>query len=266
VARLIAQQPSKPTRYVEPFAGGAGVGLSLLYNEYVDEIVLNDLDEGVAAFWRAVFEYPDELTSLVRSCRPSVDEWHVQHNRYMTKAGSDLELGFATFFLNRTNRSGILDGRPIGGFDQSGKWGIDARFNREELAARIQRIARYATRVTVCEEDGIALARRCLKDRQTFIYADPPYLNKSDDLYLNALTWDDHFRLAGFLRQGDCWFLTYDDDPRVPGVLYEGHRCAVFDIAHTAAVQHIDREYAVFADDLSVTSLEGLGRNATYLS
>lgn len=154
---------------------------------------------------------------------------------------------------------------PIGGYDQKGRWGIGARYNADELADRIRRIARYASRVTVCEEDGIDLTRRYLDDPHAFIYADPPYLTKADDLYLNALTWGDHQRLAGYLRGADSWFLTYDEVSRVPEDLYTGLRCAVFDIAHTAAVQHIGREYAVFADSLAVGSLDGLGRNAAFV-
>jgi DNA adenine methylase len=264
VGRLIAAQPSKPNRYVEPFAGGAGVALHLLMNEYVDEVVLNDLDKGVAAFWRAVFEHTDELTSLVRTCRPSVDEWQIQHERYASKSGDDLELGFATFFLNRTNRSGILNARPIGGLDQQGKWLIDARYDAERLAERIRAVASYSTRVTVCEQDGIELTREVLADRRSFIYADPPYLKKADDLYLNALTWKDHARLARYLRRGRGWFLTYDQDDRVPTELYPGLRCASFEIAHTAAVQHVGREYGVFAKGLVVKSLKGL-RDATFI-
>jgi DNA adenine methylase len=262
----MAQQSTPALRYVEPFAGGAGVALSLLFDEYVDEIVLNDLDKGVAAFWRSVFEHTEDFAGLVRHCRPTIDEWQTQHERYAAKSGDDVELGFATFFLNRTNRSGILSARPIGGFDQTGKWGIAARYDAERLAARIERIAAYRTRVTVCEEDGVALARRSVKQKRTFVYADPPYLQKADDLYLNTLTWKDHERLALQLREADGWFLTYDVDPRVPEELYKGRRCAIFDIAHTAATQHVGREYAVFADSLIVNSLRGLGRNAKFLN
>jgi DNA adenine methylase len=265
VGGLLAAQPSKPNRYVEPFAGGAGVALSLLYNEYVDEVVLNDLDKGVAAFWRAVFEHTDDLTKLVQTCRPTVDEWHVQHDRYTRKVGGDLELGFATFFLNRTNRSGILNARPIGGLDQSGQWAIDARFKADRLADRIRFIASYGSRVTLCEEDGIALIKRHVGDPRSFVYADPPYLNQGDDLYLNTLTWEDHVRLAKHLRSRSGWFLTYDNDPRVAKELYSGLRCASFEIAHTAAVQYVGRECAVFADSLVVKTLRGLGRRARYV-
>lgn len=262
VGELISQQRTSFTRYVEPFAGGAGVALSLLVNEYVDEIVVNDLDKGVAALWRSMIDHTDEFTELVSKCRPSVNEWHIQRDRYITNTGNDVELGFATFFLNRTNRSGIIGAGPIGGFNQMGKWKIDARFESDRLIDRIKFIARYRSRITVCEEDGIELTRRHVGDKCTFIYADPPYLQKADDLYLNTLTWADHQRLADSLRNAQGWFLTYDVDERVPSELYQGLRCAVFDIAHTAAIQHVGREYAVFADSLIVSNLDGLGRNA----
>lgn len=265
VAQLLEAQPRRPSVYVEPFAGGAGVALRLLHDEYVDEVVLNDLDAGIAAFWRSVFNQPIELIELVKSCTPSLDEWHRQRAVYVDTAGSDLELGFATLFLNRTNRSGILTARPIGGLRQSSKWSLDARWNPEQLAARIQRSARYSTRVTICEDDGIAVTTRHLRAADTFVYADPPYIAKADGLYLDTLGPDDHKRLAATLRAADRWLLTYDAHPEVLE-LYQGLRCAVFGIKHTAAVQHIGREYAVFPDSLVVPSLGRLGRgDARYL-
>lgn len=265
VANLIKRQPNPPTTYIEPFAGGGAVGLRLLHAEVVDEVVLNDLDPGVAAFWRAVMSDTSELTSLIRCCKPTIDEWHAQHERHAAASGDDVELGFATFFLNRTNRSGILDARPIGGFDQSGRWGIGARYNGAELAERIERIARYGTRITVSETDGIALVREHVCDTQSFIYADPPYLRDGDHLYLNTLRWPDHVRLAKYLRRGGRWLVTYDDDPRVRNDLYPDMRCAIFAIAHTAAARHVGRERAVFADALVVDKLDGLGQRPRFL-
>lgn len=265
VGNLIKEQPTRPTTYVEPFAGGGAVALRLLYNEVVDEVILNDLDPGVAAFWRAVMNQPTELTALIRSCKPTIDEWHVQQERHASPSGDDVELGFATFFLNRTNRSGILDARPIGGFNQKGDWGIAARYNGVELAERVERIARYGSRITIREMDGVELIRQHISESRCFIYADPPYLGDGERLYLNTLTWADHVRLAEHLHSGGRWLLTYDDDPRVPRELYVGLRCAVFDIAHTAAVRHVGREHAVFADSLVVSSLRGLGYRTRFL-
>jgi DNA adenine methylase len=228
-------------------------------DEYVDEVVLNDLNPGIAAFWRCVFSETDDLIALILACDVSVEEWHRQRAVYASSKASDLELGFATFFLNRTNRSGILDARPIGGLDQSGKWGIDARFDKGRLADRIRWIAKYASRVTICEDDGIDLIGRSLSEEGAFVYADPPYLVHGDDLYLDTLRWEDHLRLADLLRAADGWLLTYDADPRITSDLYVGLRCAAFQTSHTAAVQHVGQEYAVFADSLRVPSLEGLG-------
>lgn len=265
VGNLISHQPHTLSTYVEPFAGGAGVALRLLFNEVVDEVVLNDLEPGVAAFWRAVFSRTDELVELVRHCRPTIDEWHTQHERHLAARGDDVELGFATFFLNRTNRSGILDARPIGGYDQSGGWGIAARYNAAALAERVSRIGRYRNRVTVQERDGVDVIREHASNERAFIYADPPYLAKGDHLYLNTMVWSDHVRLAEDLRMGGYWLLTYDADPRVLETLYPRFRCAVFDIAHTAAAHHVGHEHAVFAPSLSVGRLDGLGHNPQWL-
>lgn len=261
VASLIAAQPRRASRYVEPFAGGAGVGLSLLFHEHVDEIVLNDIDVGIAAFWRALFSEPDEFIARVRNAEVTIDEWHRQREVHLRRPDDDISLGFATFFLNRTNRSGILGGRPIGGLNQTGKWLIDARYDGERLAERIRRLSTFASRVTICSEDGINLVGRELADDDAFIYIDPPYLQKGDDLYLDTLQWEDHERLAAVLADARGWFLTYDHDPRVLR-LYPHLRCASFGIAHTAGVQHVGREYAVFAAGLVLPPLSGLGHEA----
>jgi DNA adenine methylase len=260
VANLLRRQEPRPRRYVEPFAGGAGVGLRLLVDEHVDEIVINDLNPGIAAFWRSVFRRPDDLLERLAGCEVSVDEWRRQREVYLAEPKDDVELGFALFFLNRTNRSGILDGRPIGGYEQTGRWKIDARFDRQGLETRLNALAQYGSRVVVGEVDGIDLIEQHLGDEESFIYADPPYLDKGDHLYLDTLRWDDHVRLAQLLRRGGRWLLTYDADPRITEDLYAEFRCAQFNMTHSAAVQHVGQEYAVFAPTLRVPTLDGLGK------
>lgn len=259
VASLLELQSPRPTRYVEPFAGGAGVGLRLLVDEYVDEVLINDLNPGIAAFWRAVFEHPTALLDRLDECDVTIDEWRRQREVYLGEPKHDADFGFALFFLNRTNRSGILDARPIGGYDQSGAWKIDARFDKPGLAERIEALSQYGSRVLIRESDGIDLISEYLHDSSAFVYADPPYLGKGDHLYLDTMDWSDHERLARLFKEGGNWFLTYDADPRVINDLYLGCRCAEFTLSHSAAVQHIGREFAVFAPSLRLSSLEGLG-------
>ena len=256
-------QGSRISRYAEPFAGGAGAALRLLVDEFVDEIVINDLDKGIAAFWRSILNQSDEFLARLRTCPLTVIEWRRQQSIYQSRSGNDLDLGFATFYLNRTNRSGILTARPIGGLDQRGKWKIDARFNRGELAERITRIARYRDRITVEERDGLDFLRDHLSDNGCLFYVDPPYLTKGGDLYLDTLSWDDHVSLAKLLKPSKVgWMLTYDADPRVFTDLYPNTRVASFGIAHTAAKQLVGVEYAVFGNSLKLPDLALLGSNA----
>jgi DNA adenine methylase len=266
LGRLIAGQAKPAATYVEPFAGGAGAALRLLYDEYVDRIVLNDLDAGVAAFWRSVFHRTHELATRIEGAEVTVDAWHEHRAVYQARATitDDVGLGFSTFFLNRTNRSGILSARPIGGLKQTGPWRIDARFNRASLAWRIRELGHYRNRVTVLQEDGLDVIE-AHGGAKHFIYADPPYLDRGSDLYLNTLTWADHERLARMLTSSRArWMVTYNHDDRVHH-LYPRQRRAAFSIAHTAAHPHVGRELAVFSSLLEVSDLGRLGRNAAFV-
>lgn len=256
--RLIESQDRPPRQYAEPFAGGGGAALRLLQEETVDYIHLNDLNPGIAAFWRAALDYPDQFCNRIRTVPLTIDEWFLQRDIYAHPTiRDDFELGFATFYLNRTNRSGILDARPIGGFDQSGHWKIDARFNRGPLCARIQAIADMRHRIYVTELEGLDFLRGLQETVDgVFVYADPPYLVQGEGLYLHAFDAEDHVALAQLLAEAAFpWMLTYDDDPRITQRLYAGGRCATFDIAHTAHRQHVGKEAIIYSADLVIPDL-----------
>jgi DNA adenine methylase len=225
----------------------------------VDRIHLNDLNPGIAAFWRASLDLPNQFCRAIREVPLTIDQWHRQSEIYASHAErDDFELGFATFFLNRTNRSGILDAGPIGGFEQLGRWKIDARFNREGLCERIQTLADMRHRIHVTESDALAFLNS-IRDlsRDVFVYADPPYLVQGEGLYLHAFEADAHLELAKVLASAEFpWILTYDDDPRITNLLYRGGRCATFDIAHTAHHQHVGTEAVIFSEKLIVPDLE----------
>jgi len=270
MASLIRSQPSRATYYAEPFAGGAGAALRLLADEVVRAVLINDLSPGIAAFWRSQFMHADELADRIERAVVSIDEWHNQRDIFMNADDhDDLSLGYATFFLNRCNRSGILNARPIGGLKQEGKWKIDARFNRKELADRVRYLGGFKRRVSVSQSDGrdFLSSIEYLGDR-VFIYVDPPYLGQGDDLYMNSLSAADHSKLSAQLRQSACpWMLTYDVDDKVTTELYAGLRIARFDIAHTAQRQHVGRELLVFSSKLSVSSIQVLaGANAAWIA
>lgn len=267
--RLINAQTPRPAHYAEPFAGGAGAALKLLADDVVDEIHLNDLNPGIAAFWRSITTAPEDFCELIDATSVDLEEWHRQREIYYAgETGNDLSLGFATFYLNRTNRSGILHAGPIGGLEQKGKWKIDARYNKAGLIQRVKAVARLSSRIHVTQLEGLKfLEKVSTLDSNVFIYADPPYIVQGDGLYLHAFDESAHVDLADKLAgTRSPWMLTYDDDPRITDILYNNVRSARFPIAHTAHKQHIGTEAVIYSDTINVPDLElTTGRAAEWI-
>lgn len=207
----------------EPYAGGAGASLSLLYLEETPDIYINDADPAIRDFWWAIVHRPQPFFDLLSSTRVNMAEWRRQRDVYRSSASSRLRRGFSAFYLNRCNRSGIIiDGGPIGGVKQSGKWKLNARFNKAELRRRCEKVAEYADRIHVSGLDGIEFIQRLNADRTLFLI-DPPYFVKGPLLYLNTLDENYHHDLALALKSlpDAAWVLTYDDCAEVRG-LYRG--------------------------------------------
>ena len=240
--------------YVEPYAGGAGAALGLLITGQVHRIVINDLDPAVFSFWMAVVNYPVEFSKLIDDAALTVDEWSRQKEIYQEASREDhLRLGFATFYLNRTNRSGVLNGGPIGGMDQTGNYKIDARFNKNTLVERIRLIGLHAKRISVTNLDGMSVIKKYARRANTLIYADPPYFNKAGTLYLNSFTDGDHTALAACLNKLSefKWVLTYDNVPQITE-LYSERRRELISLNYSAHRVVKAKEVMVFSDTLAV--------------
>ncbi len=242
--------------YIEPYAGGAGAGMALLVTGQVERVVINDLDPAIYAFWSTLVGDPDGLIARIEKAKLSVPEWKRQRKVYLDCDLSDLDtLGFATFYLNRTNRSGVLNGGPIGGLDQSGNYKIDARFNRSQLAERVRVLGLYADQISVSSCDGRSVIKKHGRSRKAFIYADPPYFEKAGSLYLNAFNEENHRQLARTLN--DCasgsWLLTYDDVPQVHE-LYAERRRRTFELNYSAHRVTKATEIAVLSDGIADVS------------
>lgn len=252
--QIIRDNNLTSSTYVEPYAGGAGAALGLLVSGQVASIAINDLDPAVYAFWRSVVDEPDEFSRRVRAVDLTVKEWEKQREIYDTASRDDLlRLGFATFYLNRTNRSGVLNGGPIGGKDQTGNYKIDARFNRDTLLERIRLIGLHASRITVTNQDGRETIKQHADNPNAFIYADPPYFEKAGSLYMNAFEANDHEDLATCLNGVTVarWILTYDNVPQV-GQLYSERRSRLFSLNYSAHRVTKAQEVMVFSDSLTI--------------
>lgn len=233
--------------FAEPFAGGAGASLTLLYLEETHEIYINDADPCIFAFWWTITNRPIPFMKLLECTPVTVGEWRRQRKIYRENRSSRLRRGFSAFFLNRCNRSGIImNGGPIGGIDQKGKWRVDARFNKKELLRRCGRVAEYSERISTSNMDGIDLIED-LQSFNVFFFIDPPYVKKGPSLYMNGLSLDYHRSLSVKLKsmQEDAWVLTYDDCPDV-WAMYEGWAAIrPFSLRYTAAVNTEGRELLI---------------------
>lgn len=218
-------------RIAEPFAGGAGVSCNLLLDERVDYVNLNDVDRGVSGFWAIALRYPNVFIEKIKSVELSVEEWERQRELY--RNGNCLEAGFAAFFLNRVNYSGILSANPIGGLDQSGKNKIDARFNREELIKKIEALSVKRNRVGVTAQSFQHFIPAFDKT-PTLLYVDPPYWKQGDKLYPCYMKRADHVLLRDLLAKLESpWLLSYDDVPEIRE-LYRDFQIEKVDVRYSA--------------------------------
>jgi DNA adenine methylase len=255
VMMLLEQNGLRDIEYVEPYAGGSAVALALLMEEYAFTVHINDLSRPIYAFWFSVLHHNRELSRRLESVRLSMPEWRRQRAVYENRESADLlDLGFAALFLNRTNRSGIISGGVIGGKDQSGPWGLDARFNRKELVRRIQKIGRYSSRIKLYQSDALAFTDAVLPGigSNVFVFFDPPYIDKGEDLYLNNYTVADHHALAkricGLVRP---WIVTYDRGAIRHG-LYRTQRRMTFGLRYSAQARCEGEEVMFISDGLAL--------------
>lgn len=218
---------TKP-HYIEPYAGGAGAGIALLAENVVERITINDIDPAVYAFWIAATKQTDEMMRLVHDVPLSIDEWRRQREIYKNTDVSDvLALGFSFFYLNRTNRSGILNGGVIGGLAQAGKYKLDARFNRKTLIDRLERIGNLSSKISVLSLDGRTIVGRYGDCPDVFMYIDPPYVVAGSKLYLNSFEVRDHEKLAEAVDKVDSanWIVTYDQSELISELYSKYFQC-----------------------------------------
>jgi DNA adenine methylase len=260
IAELVRTNDLSDGTYVEPYAGGAGVAIELLLTGVVRRIEINDISRPIHAFWKSVLETPDDLCRLISDTPVTVSSWDKAKRVFDAQdRTSDLELGFSTFFLNRTNRSGILNGGIIGGRDQSGPWKIDARYSKRDLVGRIKRIASAARRIRLTRRDAVQFLtdRRPEWTPKTIVYLDPPYVVKGGQLYYDSYSEADHQTVASAVASLNVpWIVSYDDAPLVRR-LYQPRAWLRYTIGYSARERAVGTEVMFFSKSLQVPTVAG---------
>lgn len=235
MTKLLEENDLVGTDYAEPYAGGAGLALKLMMEEYVGDIYINDLNPSIHAFWSAILTRPEDFCKWIEEVPVTVEQWlHYKQIQSDYKTADSFELAKSTFFLNRTNISGVITGGVIGGLKQEGKYKIGVRFNKQDLINRIIDIYRFSKRIHLYNINGVDFVKELERmKRSIFIYLDPPYYKKGSELYMNAFSDSDHQLLASNVKKvKKNWIISYDNQDFIlklykeePKVLYQLSQC-----------------------------------------
>lgn len=245
--------------YIEPFAGGAGAALTLLHHKIINELYLNDSDKAVYEFWKLVLNDNEYLIKKIENTEVNIEQYLLQEIIFKERKNrifhSYKKVGFATFFLNRCNRSGILRAGPIGGIEQNGKWKVDARFNKKDLIKRIEFIACNKNKIKIFNLDAIKFIKKIQsklssQSNSILFYLDPPYYKNGKQLYNDYYNDKNHIDLANYLKEQSVykWLLSYDDTPFIQNI-YKGQKINGFKMNHFANKAKIGNELLIASDN-----------------
>ena len=250
VSKLVEENSC--TTYIEPFCGGAAIALGLLFDGIVKNIIINDYDYTIYCFWDSILHRTDEFVQMIENTDVTLEEWHTQKLiRENIEDYDSLQIGFSTFFLNRTNRSGIIDkAGPIGGLQQSGNYPIDCRFNKSRLIEQIRKIAAHRDHIEIYNMEALDFIEEIiLKKRKIFIFFDPPYYGKGPGLYTNFYTHGDHVNLANTILEklkNRRWIVTYDNVNQIKA-MYAKAASIEFKLQYTLQSKKSGSEVMFFA-------------------
>ncbi|MGD6836931.1 DNA adenine methylase [Bacillus thuringiensis] len=248
--------------YVEPFAGGAGIAIELLLKGIVRNIYINDYDYAIYSIWHSIINETESFVQMIRDINITIEEWRIQKSIYANQSEySSLQVGFAAFFLNRTNNSGVILGGPIGRMDQSGKYKIDCRFNKDKLIEKIYAIAEKKENICVSNQDAKDFIRGVivekLKSDETFIFFDPPYYKQGKNLYTNFFNHENHVALSEqILRLSDYhWITTYDFNKEI-AKMYSEVPTKTYQLMYSANRKRKEFEYLFHSHKTIVSSFD----------
>lgn len=259
VSRLVKE--NNCNTYIEPFCGGAAVAIQLLFDGIVNDVIINDYDYTIFCFWDSVINNTENFIDLILETEVSVNEWHIQKTvRENIHDYSPLEIGFSTFFLNRTNRSGIIDkAGPIGGFAQQGNYQIDCRFNKTRLISQIRKIASYKEHIKIYNLEALDFIEKVIiNSRKSFVFFDPPYYKKGPGLYTNFYSHGDHLNLANAIQKtlkNRKWIVTYDNANAIKS-MYSKSTGVEFELQYTLEKKRAGREVIFFSKKIQRLSDE----------
>lgn len=208
----------KATKFVEPFVGGGIISLTVAAEKLADHVTMVELDEQVAAVWKAIIETNDGEWLAEKILNFDINGISADEVRVFVeeKSYSIREQAFKTILKNRTFHGGILapGSSPIKN-GENGK-GLASRWYPETLRKRILGIVHMRESIQFIEGDGLAVMESQVHSPTTAFFIDPPYTvagnGKGAGRRLYSCFELDHerlFELASKIK-GD-FLMTYDN-------------------------------------------------------
>lgn len=250
--------------YCEPFMGGAGVAIELLLNNKIDSLILNDYDSSIYSIWQAILTESERLIDVLEYISLNIDEWKIQRSYYYENKdfiGYDFKLGVAAFYLNRTNRSGIIMGGPIGGHNQKSVYKLDCRFNKKDLINKIKKISSQRERIRLYNLDAVDLISKVLMNenpKNLFTFFDPPYYKQGQVLYRSSFDEAKHLKLAQGIKKLENykWIVTYDNVKEIKNI-YNDMQIYTYNLRYSA--QRVRNEVEILFGS-PITKLESFDK------
>ena len=206
---------SRPSIFVEPYAGGGIASLTAVMDGYVDKAVLCEKDPELSNLWQCLIDDSEQLAQRVENFVPTIDNVRTV---FEDTSAHGTDAGFRTLLRNRINRGGIIaKGASMMRQGENGQ-GITSRWYPDTLAARIRTIGLHAGQFAVFQGDGVSLVELCQDNQSAAFFVDPPYTaaGKRAGKRLYTHNQIDHEEL--FDRMSDvrgAFMMTYDESPEV---------------------------------------------------
>ncbi len=212
IRRWFHSLPKKPFLFIEPFAGGGIISLTVAFEALADRVLMVELDRSIAAVWQTILsDDNDDLADRIRSFHVTRESVQAE----IDKTPQDTkDLAFQTILRNRTLHGGILaPGSGILKYGENGK-GIKSRWYPETLSHRIQNIKLVRDKIIFARGDGIDTIKQYAIRKSAVFFIDPPYTaagkRAGTRLYTHSeLDHEELFKQCARIK-GD-FLMTYDN-------------------------------------------------------
>lgn len=208
--------PNVAQEFIEPFAGGGIVSLTVAFEKLANHVTMVELDDQVAAVWQTILSGDAEwLAEEIIKFEMTAD---AVREILSNEPRSLKHKAFQTIVKNRVNRGGIL--APGAGMIKQGEKGkgLKSRWYPETLKRRILQIAEIRDRITFIPGDGLEIITQNIHRHNVVFFIDPPYTaagkKAGHRLYQYAqLNHEKLFQLAS--QMAGEFLMTYDESQAV---------------------------------------------------